>query len=112
MTSLRKNAEEYATRGPFSQLFISPTARILDQASLVGHMEQTVGMLAESANLTHMKTREIVWRLRKQGLIRKGRRQGRTQTYRFNVEKEPLKSLILWATRVAFTPSKRRRTET
>jgi hypothetical protein len=107
MTNLKKSAEEYATRGPFFQLFRSPEARVLDQACIVGWMRQTVSMLAESANLTPMKTREIVRRLRRQGLIRKGTRQGRIQAYRFNVEKEPLKSLILWATKVALTPSRR-----
>ncbi len=99
----RKSAdEEYATNGPFFQLFMSPVARVLDQALIVGYMEQTVSMLAESGNLTCVTVQGIVRRLRRQGLIRKGRKQGREQTYRFNVDREPLKSLILWATRARF----------
>jgi predicted transcriptional regulator len=86
--------EEYATNGPFFQLFTSPVARVLDQAAIVGNSEQTISMLAESANLAHEKVQAIVTRLRKQGFIRKGRRHGRTHTYRFNVEKPPLKSLL------------------
>jgi len=36
-----KDAEEYATRGPFTSIFGEPVARLLDQALIVGNMEQT-----------------------------------------------------------------------
>lgn len=63
----KNDAEEYATRGPFSSIFGGPAARLFDQALIVGNMEQTISMLAESANLSYKTTKEALEKLIKMG---------------------------------------------
>lgn len=62
--------EEYATRGPFASIFGGPTARLLDQALIVGKMEQTITILAESTNLSYKTTKEATRETGQNGLRR------------------------------------------
>ncbi len=92
--------------GPLYSLFRGPVARILDEARIVGNMEQTVSMLAESTRLDYKTVQGALERLIKLGLVKKTRTIGNAQAYRFNVENE-LHSLLEWATE--FQHGKRRR---
>ncbi len=90
-------AESYATAGPLTRLFPCPTARVLDQAPLVGRREQTIPMLCESTNLSYKTVEKAVKRLVNQGLMTKGRRIGNANTYVFET-KNHLSQLIACAT--------------
>jgi len=79
--------EEYATRGPFTSIFGGPIARLFDQALIVGNMEQTISILAESTNLSYKTTKEALERLMKMGFVVKTRKIGNAQAYKFHVEK-------------------------
>ena len=78
--------EEYATRGPFSSIFGGPIARLLDQASIVGNMEQTISILAESTNLSYKTTKEAIDKLIKMGFVVPTRKIGNAQAYKFRIE--------------------------
>ena len=82
----RTGQEEYATRGPFASIFGGPVARLFDQALIVGKMEQTISILAESTNLSYKTTKEALEKLIKMGLVVQTRKIGNAQAYRFNVE--------------------------
>lgn len=77
-------------------MFGGPVAKVLDQTLYVGGIEQTIPMLAESTGLTFKTVQKAVFKLNKLGLVRKGRRIGNAQTYRFEVEGH-LHKLIEWA---------------
>jgi len=81
-----KNAEEYATRGPFARIFGGPEARILDQALIVGNMEQTISIPAESTNLSYKTTKVALEKLEKMGFVTKTRKIGNAQAHRFLIE--------------------------
>ena len=81
-----QDAEEYATRGPFSSIFGGPVARLLDQALIVGNMEQTISILAESTNLSYKTTKTALQKLEKIGFVAPTRKIGNAQAYRFHVE--------------------------
>ena len=78
------------TYGPLTSLFGNPQgraiARVLDQSILVGNMEQTIGMLSEATGLDYKTIQKSLKRLEKGGLVKKSRKVGNAQTYRFNVE--------------------------
>lgn len=78
--------EEYATRGPFASIFGGPTARLFDQALIVGNMEQTITMLAESTNLSYKTTKQALEKLVKMGFAAPTRKIGNAQAYRFQVK--------------------------
>lgn len=78
--------EEYATRGPFASIFGGPVARLLDQALIVGNMEQTISILAESTNLSYKTTKVGLEKLEKMGFVAKTRKIGNAQAYQFQVE--------------------------
>lgn len=78
--------EEYATRGPFSSIFGGPIARLLDQALIVGNMEQTISILAESTNLSYKTTKTALEKLEKMGFVTQTRKIGNAQAYRFLTE--------------------------
>lgn len=78
--------EEYATRGPFTSIFGGPIARLFDQALIVGNMEQTITMLADSTNLSYKTTKEALEKLVKIGFAAPTRKMGNAQAYRFLVE--------------------------
>jgi len=90
---------KHAKGGPFTQVFGGPVARVLDEARIVGNMEQTVPMLAESTGLTFKTVQKAVLKLIKYGLVRRSRKIGNAQTYRFDVE-HSLHELLAWADRV------------
>jgi DNA-binding transcriptional regulator YhcF (GntR family) len=83
-------------KGPFDQVFGGPVARVLDQATYVGNMEQTIPMLAESTGLSFKTVQKAVRQLNGLGLIKRSRRIGNAQTYRFEVEHD-MHELIAWA---------------
>jgi len=81
--------EEYATRGPFASIFGGPVARLLDQALIVGKMEQTIAILADSTNLSYKTTKEALEKLVKMGFVVPTRKIGNAQAYQFQVENHP-----------------------
>ena len=86
MGTMQRENEDYATRGPFSSIFGGPIARLLDQALIVGNMEQTTSILAESTNLSYKTTKEALEKLVKMGFVAPTRKIGNAQAYKFLVE--------------------------
>lgn len=82
--------------GALTQVFGGPVAKVLDQAMHVGNMEQTITMLAESTGLTFKTVQKAIAKLNKLGFVKRSRKIGNAQTYRFDVEKD-LHGLIMWA---------------
>jgi len=74
--------------GPLSSLFRDPVARVLEEARIVGDMEQTVSMLSESTKLDYKTVKSALQRLKKFGYVSETRKIGNAQAYRFNVETE------------------------
>ena len=87
-TSEREKSEQekYANRGPFSSIFGGPVARLLDQALIVGNMEQTTSILAESTNLSYKTTKTALQQLEKIGFVTPTRKIGNAQAYKFQIE--------------------------
>lgn len=83
-------------KGPFTQVFGGPVARVLDQAMYVGDMEQTIPLLSESTGLSFKTVQKAVNRLIERRLVKRSRKIGGAQTYRFDV-KNDLHELIMWA---------------
>ncbi len=94
--------------GPLTDLFGNPQgraiARVLDQSIIVGNMEQTVRMLADSAKLDYKTVQKSIERLEKYGLVRKNRKVGNAQTYSFNVENH-LHDLVNFARKIQLAAS-------
>ena len=86
-------------RGVLSEVFGGPVAKVLDQCVYVGNMEQSIPMLVESTGLSFKTVQKAVLKLNKVGLVKRSRRIGNTQTYRFDVEHD-LHELIAWAEKV------------
>lgn len=82
------DAEEYATRGPFTAIFESSIARILDQTLVIGNMEQTISMLADSTNLSYKTVKKGLEKLQKMGIVVPTRKIGNAQAYQFLVKNE------------------------
>jgi predicted transcriptional regulator len=95
--------------GPLANLFGNPQgraiAKVLDQSVLVGNMEQTVRMLADSTDLDYKTIQKSLKRLERWGFVRKSRKVGNAQTYRFNVEYH-LHDLVNFARKMQLTPIK------
>ena len=85
--------------GPMGQVFGGPVAHVLDQARIVGNMEQTVPMLVESTGLSFKTVQKAITKLIKYGFVRRSRKIGNAQTYRFDVEND-LHELLAWADHV------------
>ena len=79
-----------------TRVFGGSVAKILDQAVYAGNMEQTIPMLAESSGLSFNAAQGAVLRLKKLGLVKKSRKIGSAQTYKFDVEKD-LHELLEWS---------------
>ena len=92
--------------GPFTQVFGGPVAKVLDQALYVGDMEQSVPMLVESTGLSFKTVQKAVMQLNRLGLVKRSRKIGNAQTYRFDVRKD-LHELIMWAERLKLTKLRR-----
>ena len=82
--------------GPLTTVFGGPVAKVLDQALYVGNMEQSIPMLAESTGLTYKTVQKAVGQLNKLGLVKRSRKIGSTQTFRFDTGND-LHELIMWA---------------
>ena len=99
-----------AKTGPLTSLFGDPhgraIARVLDQSILVGDMEQTVRMLADSTDLDYKTVQSSLRRLEGLGLVKKGRKVGNAQTYKFSVENH-LHDLVSFARKMQLTPKRR-----
>lgn len=78
--------DDYSTRGPFSSIFGGPVARLIDQAFIVGNMEQTVGILADSTNLSYKTTKKAMDKIEKMGYLNPTRKIGNAQAYKFRIE--------------------------
>ena len=74
--------------GPFSKVFGGPVARVIDEANVVGNMEQTVSMLATSTNLDYKTVKSVLEHLISIGYVKRTRKVGNAQTYRFLVEND------------------------
>jgi DNA-binding transcriptional regulator YhcF (GntR family) len=86
-----------ALSGPISTIIRSRAiARVLDEALIVGNMEQTVSMLSESTRFDYKTVQSALHHLIKCGLVQKTRKIGNAQAYRFKVENE-LHGLLDWA---------------
>jgi hypothetical protein len=72
--------------GPFAAVFGNPTAKVLDQCLIVGNMEQTISMLAESTDLSYKTVLTVVEKLESLGFMVATRKIGNAQAYRFEVE--------------------------
>jgi len=91
----RINSDSF--NGPISTIFRSPAiARVLDEALIVGNMEQTVSMLSRSTSYDYKTVQSALHHLIKCGLVQKTRKIGNAQAYRFKVESE-LHPLLNWA---------------
>ena len=94
-------------KGSLTTLFGNPQgraiAKLLDQSVLVGNMEQSIRMLADAADLDYKTVQKSLERLVAWGLVKKGRKIGITQTYRFNVEND-LHDLVNFARKMQLTP--------
>lgn len=93
--------------GPLTNLFGNPQgraiAKVLDQAVLVGNMEQTVRMLADSTALDYKTIQKSLKRLETRRLVRKSRKVGNAQTYKFTVENH-LHDLVNFARKMQLAP--------
>ena len=94
-------------KGSLTTLFGNPQgraiAKMLDQSVLVGNMEQSIRMLADATELDYKTVQKSLERLAAWGLVKKGRKIGITQTYRFDVE-DDLHDLVNFARKMQLTP--------
>ena len=67
-------------------VFKSPIVRVLDQARIVGNMEQTVSMLSEATKLDYNTVQSALQHLTKLGLVQPTQKVGNAQAYKFNLE--------------------------
>ena len=82
--------------GVLTRVFGGPVAKVLDQAAYVGSMDQTIPMLVESTGLSFKTAQKAILELNKLGLVKRSRKIGNAQTYRFDVRND-LHELIAWA---------------
>lgn len=72
--------------GPLTAVFGNPIAKLLDQTLIVGNMEQTISMLAESTDLAYKTVASAVEKLVNMGYMTATRKIGNAQAYKFKVE--------------------------
>ena len=82
---MEKVENESGFLGPLTRIFGNPTAKVLDQSLIVGNMEQTISMLAESTDLSFKTVLSAVTKLEKLRFIKATRKIGNAQAYQFNV---------------------------
>ena len=80
-----KKENESGFIGPLTKIFGNPVAKVLDQSLIVGNMEQTISMLAESTNLSYKTVLTVVRKLSQLGFMKPTRKIGNAQAYQFNV---------------------------
>ncbi len=95
------------TQGPLYVVFKNPIARVLDEARIVGNMEQTVSMLSDATKLDYKTVQSALEHLMRLGLVQPTRKVGNAQAYRFNVENK-LHSLLDWAGQLQHGRERRR----
>jgi hypothetical protein len=83
------------SQGLLYSAFKNPVARVLDEARIVGNMEQTVSMLSESTRLDYETVQSALEHLTKLGFAEPTRKVGNAQTYKFNIENQ-LHSRMDW----------------
>lgn len=71
---------------PFYYIFGNSVAKVLDQASIVGNMEQTISMLVESTELDYKTVKSAVNHLITIGVMKETRKIGNAQAYTFNIK--------------------------
>jgi DNA-binding transcriptional ArsR family regulator len=74
------------SQGLLYGVFKNPMARVLDQARIVGSIEQTVSMLSEATKLDYETVQSALQDLTRLGLAHPTRMVGNAQAYRFNIE--------------------------
>lgn len=84
----KKNEEESGFIGPLATIFGNPVAKVLDQTLIVGNMEQTISMLSELTNLSFKTVLSVVKNLESFGFIKKTRKIGNAQAYRFEISND------------------------
>ena len=93
--------------GPLTSLFGGPQgraiAKVLDQAVMVGTMEQTIRMLSDSTNLDYKTIQKTLKILEKDHFVKKSRKVGNAQTYKFDVGND-LHGLIDFARKLQLRP--------
>lgn len=93
--------------GPLTSLFGIPEgraiAKVLDQAVLVGTMEQTIRMIADSTNLDYKTIQKCLHILEKRRFVKKSRKVGNAQTYKFNIGSD-LHDLVRFARKIQLRP--------
>lgn len=89
---------KYESSGPFSSIFGSAEARVLDQSLLVGNMEQTISMLGESTGMSFKTVQKVVDKFVERKVMEPTRKIGNAQAYKFNVENE-MHGLMDWASK-------------
>jgi hypothetical protein len=80
-------------------VFKNPIARVLDEARVVGSMEQTVSTLSEATKLDYDTVQSALHHLTKLGLVQPTRMVGNAQAYKFTLE-NGLQSLPDWTGRL------------
>ncbi len=93
--------------GSLTTLFGNPQgraiAKVLDQSTLDGTMEQTVRMISDSTNLDYKTIQKSLKRLERYGFVKKSRKVGNAQTYKFNVGSD-LHNLVSFARKIQLRP--------
>jgi DNA-binding transcriptional regulator GbsR (MarR family) len=74
--------------GPLTVIFENPIARVLDQSLLVGDMEQTTSILAESTGLSYKTVQIAIEKLEKLGFMKATRKIGNARAYKFEVKND------------------------
>jgi Fe2+ or Zn2+ uptake regulation protein len=80
-------------------VFKNPIARVLDEARVVGSVEQTVSTLSEATKLDYDTIQSALQHLTKLGLVQPTRMVGNAQAYKFTLE-NGLQSLPDWTGRL------------
>ena len=64
----------------------NPMSRVLDQARMVGNVEQTVSMLSEATKLDPETVESVVQQLTRLGVAHPTRKIGNMQAYKFSID--------------------------
>jgi hypothetical protein len=89
---------KYESSGPFSSIFGSAEARVLDQSLLVGNMEQTISMLGESTGMSFKTVQKVVNKFVERKVMEPTRKIGNAQAYKFKLEND-MHELVDWASK-------------
>jgi len=95
------------SQGLLYGVFKNPVALVLDEARIVGNMEQTVSMLSESTKLDYETVQSAVEHLAKLGVVEPTRMVGNAQAYKFKFESR-LYSALDWTGRAQHVTRRQR----